>query len=351
MARVTAFALIATALAGLTGLSGCGRTQPDEPTGRSASDDAPSPASGAPSRPAEAPAPTPVVLSSRLSRPAAPRVVAIGDLHGDLDHARRALRLAGAIDARDRWTGGPLVLVQTGDEIDRGDDDRSILDLVEDLKKQAPIAGGELIALVGNHEIMNASLDFRYVTGAAFASFSMFDRGDAGPLPDGLAPQSMGRAAAFAPGGLYAKVLARRPFVVKVGDTVFVHGGILPKHVAYGLDRMEDELQAWLLEQRAQPPAPLVAEDGPVWTRAYSSDEGEPDCADLSRTLAQLGAKRMVVGHTVQHRGVSSACDGQVWRIDVGLSHYFGGPIEALEIRGDAITGLREAPDAGGPAR
>jgi hypothetical protein len=66
---------------------------------------------------------------------------------------------------------GSLVVVQTGDEIDRGDDDRAILDLVEALKKQASAAGGELVALLGNHEIMNASLDFRYVTGGGFAAF------------------------------------------------------------------------------------------------------------------------------------------------------------------------------------
>jgi len=47
-----------------------------------------------------------VPLSVRISRPAPERLVAIGDLHGDLEHARRALRLAGAIDARDHWAGG-----------------------------------------------------------------------------------------------------------------------------------------------------------------------------------------------------------------------------------------------------
>ncbi len=34
------------------------------------------------------------------------RVVAIGDLHGDLEAARSALRLAGAIDEQDQWIGG-----------------------------------------------------------------------------------------------------------------------------------------------------------------------------------------------------------------------------------------------------
>jgi hypothetical protein len=317
----------------LLALAACARTTPEERS--------PAPETAAPAAPTRA-AVEVVSLSPRISRPAAPRVVAIGDLHGDLDHARRALRLAGAIDDRDRWTGGSLVVVQTGDEIDRGDDDRPILDVVESLKKQAAAAGGELVALLGNHEIMNASLDFRYVTPASFAAFSLFDRGDAGPLPPGLAPESRGRAAAFAPGGPYAKILEGRPFVVKVGDSVFVHGGVLPKHVAYGLDRMNDELDAWLDGKRPEPPAPLVAEDGPVWTRLYSADQGGPDCADLGAALAALGARRMVVGHTVQNQGVNSACDGRVWRIDVGLAHYFGGPIEALEIRGDEVSVLRE---------
>jgi Calcineurin-like phosphoesterase len=312
-------------------LSACDRAKTEEPEAR------PTMARSATNEP--------VSLSPGLARPAPERLVAIGDVHGDLDHLRRALRVVGAIDAHDHWTGGALTLVQTGDEIDRGDDDRAIVDLVEDLKNQAVAAGGQLVALLGNHEIMNASLDFRYVTPGGFAAFSPFAAGNDAGLADGVPLQARGRAAAFAPGGPYASILARRPLVQKVGDTVFVHGGVLPKHVAYGLDRMNDELDQWLLAKRRDPPAIVVAEDGPVWTRAYSGEDGEPDCKDLASALSRLGARRMVVGHTVQHRGANSACGGSIWRIDVGLSHYFGGPIEALEIRGDEVRVLRE--DAG----
>lgn len=274
------------------------------------------------------PAPVQTVrLSDVLARPASARVVAIGDFHGDLDHARRALRLAGAIDAQDAWIGGKLVVVQTGDEIDRGDDDRTILDLVDKLKIQAKTAGGELIALLGNHEIMNAQGDFRYVTPGGSAGFSLLG----------------GREAAFAPGGPYAIMLSHRPIVVKVGDSLFVHGGILPKHLAYGLDKMNAEVDDWLLAKRPEPPAIVTADDGPVWTRAYSDDGSEPACTVLSQALAQASATRMVVGHTVQPRGVNSACNGTVWRIDVGLSHYYGGPTEALEIVGEKVSVLRES--------
>ena len=49
----------------------------------------------------------------------------------------------------------------------------------------------------------------------------------------------------------------------------------------------------------------------------------------------------MVVGHTVQSGGVTSACDDRVWRIDVGLARHYGGRTEALEIRGDEVRVLR----------
>ncbi len=72
-----------------------------------------------------------------LRYPAAERIVAIGDLHGDLEVTQRVLRLAGAIDENDRWIGGDLVVVQTGDQLDRGDDERAILDLFARLRDEA----------------------------------------------------------------------------------------------------------------------------------------------------------------------------------------------------------------------
>jgi len=68
---------------------------------------------------------------------------------------------------------------------------------------------------------------------------------------------------AFAPGGRCAELLATRPIAARVGDTLFVHGGILAKHVAYGLDRISDEVDAWLRGKRANPPAIAIAEEPP----------------------------------------------------------------------------------------
>jgi hypothetical protein len=281
--------------------------------------------------------------SARTSRPAVDHLVAIGDLHGDLDAARRALRLAGAVDAKDVWVGGKLVVVQTGDEIDRGDDDRNVLDLFERLEIDAKKAGGDVIAMTGNHEIMNAQTDFRYVTPGGFAAFADVPvRGAWAGEIQSFDSSQRGRASAFIPGGRYATKIAERPVVVKVGDTVFTHGGVLPKHVKYGLDRINDETRDWLLGKRAECPKIVSSEDGPVWTRMYSAAPGTEECATLDETLRLLDAKRMVVGHTVQRNGVSAACGDHVWRIDTGMSKAFEGKVEVLDIKGDVVTILRE---------
>ncbi|HEU4577523.1 MAG TPA: metallophosphoesterase [Polyangiaceae bacterium] len=287
-----------------------------------------------------APAPAPATSTSSATAatpprdfryPAAARLVAIGDLHGDLYAARAALRLAGAIDADDHWVGGKLTLVQTGDQVDRADEDRDVIDLFERLGTEAAGAGGRVVALNGNHEIMNVQGDFRYVTpGAAEAFRGVSPRS---PLARSVVPPFVDRAAAFLPGGAYAEKLARRDVIAMVGDTVFAHGGVLPDHVSYGIARINAETSAWMRGAEPKAPAIVASERGPDWVRDFSQDPvSEQECALLGRALDALGAQRLVVGHTVQKSGISSACGERVYRIDVGLSRFFGGPIQILQI-------------------
>jgi hypothetical protein len=85
------------------------------------------------------------------------RLIAIGDLHGDLDATRRVLRLAGVLHSeKDEWIGGKTVVVQIGDQLDRGDDEIDVLALLYKLRKQAQAAGGGVHVLLGNHETMTA---------------------------------------------------------------------------------------------------------------------------------------------------------------------------------------------------
>jgi len=293
-------------------------------------------AEAAPPREAAAVAPTP----SRL--PAPPRLVAIGDLHGDFEATRGVLRLAGAIDDADRWIGKDLVVVQTGDQLDRGDGERKILDLLERLGAEARAAGGALHVLNGNHELMNAAGDLRYVTAGGFVDFAEVPGVDLGdPRAAGVQPAMRGRLLAFVPGGPYARKLAARPVTLVVGDSVFAHAGVLPGHVRRGLEVINAETQRWLRGEGEISPDILMGDDSPVWTRRFCQDPGPADCAVAEETLTQLQVKRMVVGHTVHKEGIVRNCDGKVWCIDVGMAAYYGGHPEALEIVGDQVTPLR----------
>src|SRR4029453_2156891 len=65
------------------------------------------------------------------------RIVAVGDVHGAYDASAGILRTGGLVDDRQRWTGGKVHLVQTGDVVDRGPDSRKALDLLEKLQGDA----------------------------------------------------------------------------------------------------------------------------------------------------------------------------------------------------------------------
>lgn len=160
------------------------------------------------------------------------KLIAIGDLHGDYNVLHRLLHTLELINENDDWIGGTTTVVQTGDQQDRGSQEQAIYDLLFKLQDQAAAAGGALHILLGNHDIMNAELDFRYVTKGGFK--------DLVAAPSSHVPQSVQekiyrlaeyqqpRAWAVAPGGKLARQMAMRMRVsVIVGDVVYVWSSFL----------------------------------------------------------------------------------------------------------------------------
>ncbi len=99
------------------------------------------------------------------------RVVAVGDVHGAFDNFVAILRAAQVIDNRNRWSGRRTVLVQTGDILDRGPDSRKAIDLLRRLERDAQRAGGRVVSLLGNHELMRLISDWRYVSAGEIEAF------------------------------------------------------------------------------------------------------------------------------------------------------------------------------------
>ena len=83
------------------------------------------------------------------------RLIAIGDLHGDLEQATKLLKLCNIIDDSLSWNTSNTILIQTGDIVDRGPNSIEIYKLFNSLRSQAVEYNSLVFQLLGNHEINN----------------------------------------------------------------------------------------------------------------------------------------------------------------------------------------------------
>jgi hypothetical protein len=288
------------------------------------------------------------------------RVVAIGDVHGAYDRFVEILRTAGVIDARQRWTGGRMHLVQLGDLVDRGPDSRKALDLVRRLEREAVGAGGGVHALLGNHEVARMLGDVRYVDPGEYRAFATPDSDElrrrvlelAKPADrDGwLAETPLGSVemrVAFGRDGEYGKWLRALDAVVRIDGVVFAHGGISPRVASMSCEEINEtvrrELTTEIDKTRSAPLDSLAArEDGPLWYRGLSE---QPDAfsAEVDQILARQKARAIVVAHTVSPTGrIRLRFGGRVVQIDTGMQPAYvkNGRASALEIRGGRFTAI-----------
>lgn len=324
--------------------------------------------------------------------PMVDRIIVIGDIHGDLELAIRSFKLANLIDDNYNWIAYPLntIVVQVGDQVDScrpvpgindchdkpqlGDkaEDMNVIDFFDRMHVLASRVGGAVYSLLGNHELMNAEQDFRYVS---YANFYDFNYEIDGKTFDG----SSGREEAFKPGGEIAKMLAcSRKSVMIIGSNMFIHAGVLPVLIdridGVGFDNQIDTnrtkliylnaiVRKWLLNRMSEfgpddesnKKLFVNGDLSPFWTRIYGqikpgSKSDEFECENsVSKALKVFKIGKIIVGHTpqllVHGIGINGTCyekdsDGKLWRVDGGFSRAFGvfgsqNIIEVLEILND----------------
>ncbi len=253
--------------------------------------------------------------------PQAPRIVAVSDIHGQYGLLVKLLRANGVIDAGDRWALGRDTLVIAGDVFDRGPQVTEAFWLLYGLQQQAAAAGGAVHFVLGNHETMVLYDDLRYVNPKYLRSAQLLGRSY---------PQLYGADSVI------GQWLRTRPVLLRIGDTLFLHGGISPEAVRLALDPAATNAayQASLGRPRdaiKADPATAPLYDGktsPIWYRGYF--DGRLDTAGVQQVLDQLGLKRIVVGHTsMQH--VSSFHGDRVIAIDSSIKKGENGELLFIE--------------------
>ncbi|RPJ53211.1 MAG: protein-tyrosine-phosphatase [Acidobacteria bacterium] len=288
--------------------------------------------------------------------PAADRIVAVGDVHGDFDRFSALLRDAGVIDKKQKWIGGRTHLVQTGDFVDRGPESRKVMDLLMRLEEQALKAGGRVHVLLGNHETMNLFGDLRYVTEGEYAAFrtprskevrdAYFEEYVQAALQKGHEAEEERRLRskwyaehplgwfehrfAFGPNGTYGKWLRQKNAVIKIGGILFLHAGISPKYSAWSIRQINDAVRKELADFALLENGVVTDSAGPLWYRGLA-EAPEADASDaVDDLLARHQVKHIVVGHTPTRGAVLPRFGGKVILIDVGLSEFYGGPLACL---------------------
>lgn len=78
----------------------------------------------------------------------------LGDIHGQRDKMVDLLAEARLMGGDGAWTGGSAVLVLMGDFSDHGPDGLGAVEVAMHLQEEALAAGGSLVVLLGNHEVL-----------------------------------------------------------------------------------------------------------------------------------------------------------------------------------------------------
>ena len=302
--------------------------------------------------------PVPQPYPVRLPLP--DRLVVIGDLNGHDRLLDSLLFGTGLIDEYGDWSGGDTILVQMGDVLNRGRGSRAAAERLISIRPQAQKGGGEVIWMLGNHEVMTALGHEGYVTADEYMEFADSEAIDAfyrerarfmfellGP-PDRAtrvepiggrmqawdeanAPGKLEFREAFSSRGLLGLHVRSLPVVLGVGPLVFAHGGLSPQWAKLGLEGLSRAAQdVW----SAQPQAYQILDPngifrdplGPLWHRMYCISDAPPIEEDAAVALKSLGADRMIVGHTRTESAPGGESgqpllrqDGRVLMVDVGI--------------------------------
>jgi hypothetical protein len=251
--------------------------------------------------------------------PSVNKLLVISDIEGNFEAFSNLLQLNGVIDTGFNWTFGNGHLVLTGDFVDRGKLVTEVLWLIYSLEDKAKTAGGYVHYILGNHEIMNMSGDLRYVNPKYKESATLLN----------ATIESL-----FDEHSELGRWLRTKNIVEKIGDNLFVHGGISDemnklKLSVDDINKMARPFYADTTYKYPDKKLPVIlGDEGPFWYRGYYQKDPEGLLPlQIRRTLSRNDIKHVFTGHSIVGDTISVWFDGRVVNTDV---HHAEGKSEAV---------------------
>jgi len=228
--------------------------------------------------------------------PMPPKLLAVSDIEGNLDHLIQFLQFHNVIDSEYNWSWGENQLLFNGDSVDRGDHVTQLLWFVRKLQQQAIKVGGNVHFVLGNHEAMILADDIRYT----HPKYKFVAERIGIPYHQLFGEQS-----------ILGNWMRAQNSIVQVGPYLFVHAGYGPELDALKLTKKE--INSTIRASLGPPSWPERTElatslawhsKGPLWYRGYFEKHSEkygpkPTDEELAAILSRHQASAIIVGHTV----------------------------------------------------
>lgn len=258
------------------------------------------------------------------------KLLALSDIEGNFEAFRKLLQVGGVIDKDFNWTFGNGHLVLNGDFFDRGEQVTECLWLIYSLEEKAKKAGGYVHFILGNHEIMNMSGEMKYV----HPKYTLNHSSLLGERYQNL----------YGENAELGRWLRTKNIVEKIGDILFVHGGIGQpvNELPLTLSEINSVARPYyqIADSASKSPDSIIRtlyypSYSPFWYRNYykKSNTGsafqrnKATVRQIDSTLVKFGVNRIVTGHTIISNSISAHFNGAVINID---THHAGGQSEAL---------------------
>ncbi|ULC58177.1 metallophosphoesterase [Flaviramulus sp. BrNp1-15] len=257
------------------------------------------------------------------------KLIAISDVEGNFNGLLSFLIANNVIDEHANWIFNDGHLVLNGDFFDRGNQVTQVLWLIYHLENQAEKNGGKVHFILGNHEIMNLYGNVKYNDPKYIHVAKQISN---------LTPWDKAVSYLYSEHTELGKWLRTKNIIEKIGDIIFVHGGLNKFHYkgAYSINELNNIAKDYYgivpnIENLKNERDRIVISgiNSPFWDRRLNLDfkhkmalktdgiDIEPTTQEeLDSILSYYKASKIVIGHSIVD-DISTDYNNKVVKIDV----------------------------------
>jgi hypothetical protein len=238
------------------------------------------------------------------------KIFAVSDIEGNFYAFHKLLKANKIIDQKSDWTFGNGHLVLVGDFVDRGLNVTQCLWLVYKLEKQAKEQGGCVHFILGNHEIQNLKGQNHHVRSKYT---KLADKLELDYTTDFYGAKSeMGRW------------LRTKNTIEKIGDILFVHGGISQEllNLNLSIEEVNQNVRRNIGSSNYTDTISKIihGDKGPLKDRGFGHSQNSDTYTTIKNVKQYFNVSTIIIGHSTVN-DISQTYDNSLINIDVHFPH------------------------------